>query len=81
MIDQTRRNLVSTTIRDYIALLSLMEPQNISLANQDGTIVKAMNEELGNIERNETWEYVPKPKDKKLIGTKWVYKISWMKKD
>jgi hypothetical protein len=33
-----------------------------------------MNEELDQIERNQTWELVPKPKDKNVIGTKWVYK-------
>ena len=33
-----------------------------------------MNEELDQIERNQTWELVPRPKDKNVIGTKWVYK-------
>eukprot|EP00253_Pinus_taeda_P006803 PITA_06803 len=33
-----------------------------------------MDEELEKIERNNTWELVPRPKDKKVIGTKWVFK-------
>ena len=33
-----------------------------------------MNEELDQIEKNKTWELVPKPKDKYVIGTKWVFK-------
>jgi hypothetical protein len=33
-----------------------------------------MNEELDQIERNQTWELVPITKDKNVIGTKWVYK-------
>jgi hypothetical protein len=33
-----------------------------------------MDEELDQIEKNDTWELVPRPKDKNLIGTKWVYK-------
>jgi hypothetical protein len=33
-----------------------------------------MDEELDQIEKNETWEMVPRPKDKNVIGTKWVYK-------
>ena len=33
-----------------------------------------MNEELDQIEKNETWELVPRPKDKNVIGTKWVFK-------
>jgi hypothetical protein len=33
-----------------------------------------MNEELDKIEKNKTWELVPRPKDKNVIGTKWVFK-------
>ena len=33
-----------------------------------------MNEELDQIERNKAWEIVPRPKDKNIIGTKWVFK-------
>ena len=33
-----------------------------------------MNEELDQIEKNKTWELVPRPKDKNVIGTKWVFK-------
>ena len=32
-----------------------------------------MKEELDQIVNNETWELVPKPKDKNVIGTKWVF--------
>ena len=31
-----------------------------------------MEEELSQIEKNETWELVPRPKDGNVIGTKWV---------
>jgi hypothetical protein len=31
-----------------------------------------MNEELDHIEKNETWDLVPRPKDKNVIGMKWV---------
>ncbi len=33
-----------------------------------------MNDELDQIEKNQTWELVPRPKDKNVVGTKWVYK-------
>jgi hypothetical protein len=36
--------------------------------------VKAMNEELDQIEKNKTWDLVPRPNDKNVIGTKWVYR-------
>ena len=34
-----------------------------------------MNEELNSIEKNNTWELVELPKNKKAIGVKWVYKV------
>jgi len=36
--------------------------------------VEAMEEEMSQIKKNETWEPVPRPKDKNIIGTKWVFK-------
>eukprot|EP00253_Pinus_taeda_P021119 PITA_21119 len=33
-----------------------------------------MDEELEQIEKNNTWELVPRPKDKNCIGTKWIFK-------
>ena len=33
-----------------------------------------MDEELDQIEKNDTWELVPRPKNKNLIGTKWVFR-------
>jgi hypothetical protein len=32
-----------------------------------------MEEEPSQIEMNETWEWVPRQKDKNVIGTKWVF--------
>ena len=32
-----------------------------------------MNEEIEWIKRNKTWTRVPRPKDKNVIGTKWVF--------
>ncbi len=33
-----------------------------------------MEEEITQIEKNDTWELVPRPKDKNVIGTKWVFR-------
>jgi hypothetical protein len=33
-----------------------------------------MDEELDQIEKNDTWELVPRPKKKNVIGTKWVFR-------
>jgi hypothetical protein len=34
-----------------------------------------MDEEMAGLDANATWELVALPKDKKIIGCKWVYKI------
>lgn len=34
----------------------------------------AMEEELENLRKNETWEIVPRPKDRKIVKCKWVFK-------
>ena len=36
---------------------------------------KAIQNELAVLERNNTWEVVDKPADRKIIGSKWVFKI------
>ena len=69
---QTRRTIAQAS--SYLALLSSTEPQNVTKACKDECWVKAMDEELDQIEKNNTWELVPRPKDKNVIGTKWVFK-------
>ena len=34
----------------------------------------AMQEELNQFERNKVWKLVPAPKNRSIIGTKWVYR-------
>jgi len=41
---------------------------------KDENKVQAMDEEIEAIEKNDTWDLVDFPKDKNLIGVKWVYK-------
>jgi hypothetical protein len=33
-----------------------------------------MNEELDQIEKNKTWDLVPRPNNKNVIETKWLYR-------
>ena len=33
-----------------------------------------MNQELDAIEKKQTWEVVPRPANKNIVGTKWVFK-------
>ena len=57
-----------------MSLLSIVEPRNFEESKRDEHWIKAMEEELSQIEKNETWELVPRPKDKNVIGTKWVFR-------
>ena len=36
-----------------------------------------MKEEIKSIEKNETWELMDLPKEKKAIGLKWVFKTKF----
>jgi hypothetical protein len=71
---QTRRKLIKTTEQSHIALISMLEPKNFNEANKDDHWVKAMNDELDQIEKNNTWEMVQRPEGKNIIGSKWIFK-------
>lgn len=43
-------------------------------ALKDDYWLKAMNEELDQVEKKNTWSLVPRPDDKNVIGTKWVFR-------
>ena len=58
----------------FYAFLSYIEPKNINEALADSDWVTAMQEELNQFERNKVWHLVPRPKEKSIIGTKWVFK-------
>ena len=36
-----------------------------------------MDDEIGMIEKNKTWELVKLPKEKEVIGLKWIYKTKY----
>jgi hypothetical protein len=70
---ETRRKIHSPE-QTHLALLSTIEPNCFEEANKDEFWNKAMNEELDQIEKNDTWELVPRPKNKNVINTKWVFR-------
>ena len=49
------------------------EPRTINDALKNECQIEAMNEEIEQIEKNKTQTHVPRPKDKNIIGTKWVF--------
>jgi hypothetical protein len=69
---ETRRKIRSPE-QTHLALLSTIEPNCFEEASKDEFWNKAMDEELDQIEKNDTWELVPRPKNKNVIDTKWVF--------
>ena len=54
--------------------LAKFEPYSVKDALDNESCIEAMNEEIEQIERNRTWNFVPRPKDKNVIGTKWIFR-------
>jgi hypothetical protein len=61
---------------DQISNFSLMASDSVSFneAAKEDVWIKAMDEEIDSIERNNTWDLVDLLEGKKSIGFKWVYK-------
>jgi hypothetical protein len=70
LANEYRRIILQT----HLALLSIIEPNRFEEANKDEFWNEAMDEELDQIEKNDTWELVARPKNKNVIDTKWVFR-------
>ncbi|KAI3747114.1 hypothetical protein L6452_09561 [Arctium lappa] len=66
----------STTANDclFSSFLSRIEPSTVSEALNDPDWVIAMQKELNQFETLKVWRLVPLPKNKTVIGTKWIFK-------
>ena len=58
----------------HCAFVSQLEPKTFKEANNEENWICAMQEELDQFTRNNVWELVPKPKDRMIISTKWIFK-------
>jgi hypothetical protein len=62
----------------YMALMTQLidaEPSTYEQAAQHGVWQEAMMEEYASIMKNDVWEVVPRPEGKKVVGSKWIYKV------
>ncbi len=71
---QNRRNIFNALTQEKPSFLSVMEHQNFTQANHDEHWIKATNDDMHQIEKNQIWECVPRPKGKNVTVTKWVYR-------
>jgi hypothetical protein len=72
--------LIKDSEQSHVSFISMTEPKKFDEASQHDDWIRAMNEELDQIEKNNTWELVPRPEDKNVIGSKWVFKNKMNKK-
>ena len=70
----TRSQAKNSTSSEMVCLLSQIEPLSVEDACNDSDWHDAMKEELDQIIKNDTWELVPRPSDKNVIGTKWIFR-------
>ena len=66
--------MTRSRVNEELCLIYQVEPNSVDEAIKDDHWIKAMEEELQQIIKNDTWELVPRPKDKNVIGTKWVFR-------
>ncbi|CAM8998987.1 unnamed protein product [Rhodiola kirilowii] len=72
---QTRGKKVNfRDLAGFACFVSSVEPKNIKDAINDEYWVVAMQEELGEFQRNDVWDLVPRPDSVNIIGTKWIFK-------
>lgn len=55
----------------------MIELKSFEEAIQEKCWRKAMQDEIEVMEKNKTWELFKKPKDKEVIGVKWIYKVKY----
>nr|GEY47898.1 hypothetical protein [Tanacetum cinerariifolium] len=69
---RTRGQLANSCL--FSCLLCSIEPANVVKALRDADWANAMQEELDQFARLKVWRLVPRPEDKFLSKTKWIFK-------
>eukprot|EP00253_Pinus_taeda_P034476 PITA_34476 len=54
------------------------KPSNIQEVAQHQLWVDAMVEVYSSIMTNDVWEVVPRPEDRSIVGSRWIYKIKYV---
>ncbi|RDX88942.1 hypothetical protein CR513_29398, partial [Mucuna pruriens] len=69
-----RTDLLSVQHQSFItAIDAIKTPTSVQEALKDENWVQAMKEEMEALEKKSTWEIVDRPKDKRVIGCRWIY--------
>ena len=69
----------ANVVTDYCFVSSLIsdvdEPKSVEDALSDPNWLQAMESEISSMHENQTWELVPRPVGKNIVGSRWVFKI------
>jgi hypothetical protein len=57
-----------------VTLIMDAEPSNYEEVAEKRVWKDAMGEEYKSIVKNDVWEVIPKPKEKSVVSSKWIYK-------
>jgi hypothetical protein len=77
-ISQHRQRDFPDRFAGYMDLMRkcvVTEPSSFQEEVQDPTWVDSMVEEYDSIVKNSAWEIVPRPIDKSVVGSRWIYKV------
>ena len=72
---ESRRPKRYSSYAAYMTKLIQVEPSTFEEAVQQEFWKKAMHEEYQSIMKNGVWEIIPRPSDKTIVTSKWIYKI------
>ena len=56
-------------------MIELNEPSSFREAEQHDVSQESMVEEYDSIMKKQVWEVVPRPQGKKVVGSRWIYKV------
>ena len=59
----------------FLSKCIVTEPSSFLEVVQQPTWVDGMVEEYDSIIKNSSWEIVPRPVDKSVVGSRWIYKV------
>jgi hypothetical protein len=72
---KSKKPKIFSSYAAYMKKLLDEEPTTFEEAVQKGQWKEAMMEEHQSIMNNEVWKIIPRPKEKSVVTSKWVYKI------
>lgn len=74
IVETVRRKQAQILVQGNISLLVTIKSIYFEEVRKDEHWIKAMEEELNQIEKNVTCELVQRPKNKHVIDAKWVFR-------